>query len=83
MNRKDILEKYARVRNIEEIFDVIEDKLQKDPEYSEAQQFLQEFNRQETLLDSLEEKIPDIGKKIDHLSNELKSEEEIIRAILC
>lgn len=80
--RKDILEKYARVRKIEEKYNEIEVKLLENPEYSEAQQLLQEFDRQETLLNKLEKEIPKIDRKIISLSSELESEEETIRTLL-
>lgn len=74
--KKDVLEKYARIRKLENMLDSIEQNLSKNPQYSEAARLVIEFNEKRSSYAKLNEKIPEVKEKIDTLSHELKIEEE-------
>ena len=74
--KKDVLEKYARIRKLESTLDSIEQNLSKNPQYSEDDRLVKEFNEKRSSYAKLNEKIPEVKEKIDTLSHELKIEEE-------
>ncbi len=80
--KKEILEKYARLRKLEEKLDEIEKKLANNPQYSEATSLVQEFDENKTLYSELKEEIPVIKEKIDSLSRDIKMDKEQIFSFL-
>jgi len=76
--KKDVLEKYARIRKLESKLDSIEQNLSKIPQYSEAARSVKEFDEKRSLCAKLNEKVPEVKEKIETLSHEGKIEEEKI-----
>ncbi|MFX0085022.1 MAG: hypothetical protein ACFFAU_05050 [Candidatus Hodarchaeota archaeon] len=80
--KKEILEKYAGLRKLEEKLDEIEKKLANNPQYSEATRLIQEFDEKKTLYSELKEEIPNIKEKIATLSHDIKIDKEQIVSFL-
>ncbi|MFX0170379.1 MAG: hypothetical protein ACFE9L_00510 [Candidatus Hodarchaeota archaeon] len=80
--RKDILEKYARLRKIEMSLEELEKQLLENPEYSEAQKIIDEYDKNEEVQNKLENDIPEINKAINNLNRELKTEKEKISVLI-
>ncbi|MFX0184569.1 MAG: hypothetical protein ACFE95_15925 [Candidatus Hodarchaeota archaeon] len=76
--KKDVLEKYASLRNIEKTLDELEEQLIKNPQYSEALNIIEEFERNEDRKVNLKREIPEIEQKIIILDQELLTERERI-----
>ena len=79
---KDILEKYARLRKIEISLEELEKQLLENPEYSEAQKIIDEFDKNEEARDRLKNDIPEINKAINNLNRELMTEKEKISVLI-
>jgi hypothetical protein len=80
--RKDILEKYARLRKIEISLEELEKQLLGNPKYSDAQNIINEFDRNEEVQNKLENEIPEVKKGINNLNRELETEKEKIYALI-
>ncbi len=72
--QKDILEKFAQLRKLEKELDEIEAKMQKDPQYFQAQNSIQDFDEKGSIIAKLEKEIPEIQEKIFSLSQEVEEE---------
>lgn len=80
--RKDVLEKFARLRKLEDELNEVEAQLQKDAQYAEAQKMIQDFNEKESLIAELKREIPKMKKEISTLSQEIEVEKEKVFAFL-
>ncbi|MFX1282337.1 MAG: hypothetical protein ACFFB5_01730 [Promethearchaeota archaeon] len=75
---KDTLEKFAHLRKLEKELDEIETKMLQDPQYSEAQNTIQDFNEMESEITRLKKEVPEIKEKILSFSQEVEEEKEKI-----
>jgi hypothetical protein len=80
--KKEILEKYASLRKLEEKLDETEHELASNPQYSKATQLLQEFDEKQSLFSELNEEIPIINKKINTLSHDIEIDKKKIASFL-
>lgn len=76
--KKDVLEKYASLRKIEKSLDELEEQLIKNPQYFEALNIIEEFERKEDKQMNLKREIPEIEKRITIIDQELRTERERI-----
>lgn len=82
ITRIDILELFARLREIETQLDDIDNQLQQDPRYVAVTQELQDNDHQITLLDRLQQEIPETTERLAMLSREMTEGEEEISKLL-
>ncbi|MFX0123341.1 MAG: hypothetical protein ACFFAE_06850 [Candidatus Hodarchaeota archaeon] len=79
---KDVLEKFARLRKLENELNIVEKQLQKNPKYVEAQKRLQEFEEKESYLVLSELEIPKLKEKINSLTQMIEVDKEKVAAFL-
>ncbi|MFX1504709.1 MAG: coiled-coil domain-containing protein [Promethearchaeota archaeon] len=79
---KDVLEKFARLRKLEDELITIEEQLQKNPDYAEAQRKIIEYEEQEAKISLLNQKIPKLQEKIDVLTHKIEEDKEKVDAFL-
>lgn len=79
---KDVLEKFARLRKLEEELWIVEKRLQQNSHYAEAQSEIQEFEEKESILALLKLEIPKLEEKISSLAQEIEVDKEKIEAFL-
>ncbi|UCG00398.1 MAG: hypothetical protein JSW11_12200 [Candidatus Heimdallarchaeota archaeon] len=79
---KDVLEKFARLRKLEEELIEVEKHLQQNSHYVEAQTKIQEFEEKEVFTALLKQEIPKLKEKIDSLAQEIDIDKEKIEAFL-
>ncbi len=82
MVRKDVLEKFAHLRKLEQELDEIEKQMQKDPQYSKTQKMIQDFDDKEGIIAKLKKEMPEIHGKITSLSQEIEVDKEKVLAFL-
>ncbi len=82
MVNKDVLSKFARIRELEQELEKIEIQIQEDPQYSKAQKTIQDFEETEFSLIRLKKEIPEIKKRIASLTRDIETEKEKIAKIL-
>lgn len=80
--RKDVLEKFARLRTLENQLNEIEIQLQNDPNYSKAQKKIQDFDETSELLVKIRKELPEIEEKVASLSQELEADKEKVLKFL-
>jgi hypothetical protein len=79
---KEVLEKFARLRKLEDELVAVEEQLQKNPEYVEAHKRIQEHEEQESKLSLLKQEISKAQEKIKALNRMIKEEKEKLDAFL-
>ncbi|MFW9903040.1 MAG: coiled-coil domain-containing protein [Candidatus Thorarchaeota archaeon] len=79
---KDVLEKFARLRKLEDELIAVEEQLETNPEYAEAQRKIQEYAEQEEKLTLLKQKIPKIQEKIETLTHLIEIDKDKVDAFL-
>ncbi|MHA2202793.1 MAG: hypothetical protein ACW991_03810, partial [Candidatus Hodarchaeales archaeon] len=79
---KDVLEKFARLRKLEEEFDIVEKQLEQNPHYTEAQNKIQEFEEKESILAILKVEIQKLNEKISSLAQEIEIDKDKVEAFL-
>ncbi len=79
---KDVLSKFARIRELEKELEKIEMQIQKDPQYSKAQKVIQNFEETKIFLIRLKKEIPEIKERIVSLSQDIETEKEKISKFL-
>ncbi len=82
MVNKDVLSKFARIRELEQELENIEMQIQKDPQYSKAQKIIQNIEETESFLIRLKKEIPEIKERIVSLSQDIETEIEKISKFL-
>ncbi|MFW9780088.1 MAG: hypothetical protein ACFFE8_14655 [Candidatus Heimdallarchaeota archaeon] len=82
ITRKDILQDFARLREIETQLDEIENQLQKDPQYLSVMDQLNDYDEQTMKLERLRQEISDMTEYTGILSQELTGVEEEVLKIL-
>ena len=79
---KDVLEKFARLRKLEDELATAEEKLEKNPEYAEAQNKIREYEDNQSKIILLEKEIPKLQEKITKLTQMIKVEKEKLETFL-
>ncbi|MFW9853963.1 MAG: hypothetical protein ACFFFG_02850 [Candidatus Thorarchaeota archaeon] len=82
ITRKDVLQDFARLREIEIQLDEIENQLQKDPQYLSLIEQLNDYDEQTMRLERLQQEISNMTEYIGILSQELAEvEDEVVRTL--
>ena len=79
---KEVLEKFARLRKLEDELIAIEEQLQKNPEYVEAQRKIKEYEEREAEIALTKQKIPKLQEEIDTLNRMIEVEKDKVDAFL-
>jgi hypothetical protein len=76
------LEKFARLRKLEDELTAVEEHLEQNPEYAEAQSMIQEYEEKEAKINLLIQEIPELEEKINVLTQMIEENKEKIESFL-
>ena len=79
---KDVLEKFARLRKLEDELTAVEEHLEQNPEYTEAQSMIQEYEEKKAEINLLKREIPELEEKINVLTHMIEEYKEKIESFL-
>ncbi|MFX0014292.1 MAG: hypothetical protein ACFFB2_07365 [Promethearchaeota archaeon] len=80
--QKEVLEKFARIRTLENELNDAEDKLQQNPQYTEALKMIKEYEEIEALILKLRKEIPELNEKIKELTREIENDKNKVETFL-
>jgi len=79
---KDVLEKFAGLRKLEDELTAVEEHLEQNPEYAEAQSKIQKYEESKAKINLLKREIPELEEKINALTHMIEVDKEKIESFL-